>query len=160
MLSNNIYRYEFNVTFVSGDQYSLTGSPEMCLGVAAATPANQNCISYTIENTFNVSTGEATFILDTGTTQTLGTTINNDISTLVLNQTANSNQSTLQFFNSIQKNSFISISQGTYIVHLQFLGSSSNFNNLISVSVSITPGQTGTTFTEGSPIQICPSPGI
>ncbi len=160
MLSNAIYRYEFNVTYVSGDQYSLVGSPEMCLGVAAATPANQNCISYTIEDTFNVSTGEASFILDNGTTQTLGTTINNDISTLVLNKTANSNQSTLQFFNSLQPNAFISISQGTYIAHLRFLSSSSNFNNLITVSVELTPGQAGTTFTVGSTIQICPSPGI
>ena len=159
MLSNAIYRYEFNVTYTSGNQYSLVGSPEMCLGVAAAAPANQNCINYTMDNSFNVGTGEASFIIDNGSTQSIGTTINDDISTLVLNGTANSNQNTIAFFQGLTPGSFISISQGTYIAHLTFLQSGTSGNN-VTVNVELTPGQTGTTFTAGTTINICPSPGI
>jgi len=154
-----LYRYEFNVTYISGNQYSITGAPEMCLEIAASAPTNQNCNNYTMDGGFNVSTGEASFLLDTGTTQSVGTTINSDLSALILNKTANSNKNTLNFFQGLSKGDFISISQGTYIAHLQYLGFGSS-TTFVTINVEFTAGQSGTTFTAGTTIDICPSPGI
>jgi len=154
-----LYGYEFNVTYISGNQYSIIGALEMCLEIAASAPTNQNCNNYTMDGGFNVSTGEASFLLDTGTTQTVGTTINSDLSALILNKTANSNKNTLNFFQGLSKGDFISISQGTYTAHLQYLGFGSS-TTFVTINVEFTAGQSGTTFTAGTTIDICPSPGI
>ena len=153
------FRYDFAVNYVSGDQYSITGNPEMCLEVAASAPSNQNCLNFTMDGGFQVGTGEASFLLDTGTTQSVGTTINSDIASLILNNTANSSKNTLTFFQGINPGSFISISQGTYIAHFKYLGLGKS-TTFVTVNVDFTPGQSGTTFTVGKTIDICISPGI
>ncbi len=51
-LNGNVYT--ISVSYVSGNEFSITGTPEMCLGVGASLSANTgtsiNCLSYGMEN--------------------------------------------------------------------------------------------------------------
>ena len=57
--------FGFKVSYISGDEYTPTGTPEMCLGIAAAAAPPANCIELQMSNTFsNVGTtaGKSVFL--------------------------------------------------------------------------------------------------
>ena len=64
--SLGVFQYfGFKVNYISGDEYTPTGTPEMCLGIAAATAPPANCIELQMSNTFsNVGTtaGKSVFL--------------------------------------------------------------------------------------------------
>ena len=80
--------YIFDVNYLSGSQYTYINPAEMCLGIAAAVPTNQNCVTYkavTAYSSIASTTGGGMFINNTGYTLTLDSTVkyfqlnNNDL---------------------------------------------------------------------------------
>ena len=104
--------YVFDVTYLSGDQYSYINPAEMCLGIAAAAPTNQNCVTYkavTAYSSIASTTGGGMFINNTGYTLTLDSTVkyfqlnNNDLNGV----------STSNFFNGVTPGQSITLTSGT-----------------------------------------------
>ena len=104
--------YIFDVNYLSGSQYTYINPAEMCLGIAAAVPTNQNCVTYKAVTAFSSiasTTGGGMFINNTGYTLTLDSTVkyfqlnNNDLNGV----------STSNFFNGVTPGQSITLTSGT-----------------------------------------------
>ena len=104
--------YIFDVNYLSGSQYTYINPAEMCLGIAAAVPTNQNCVTYkavTAYSSIASTTGGGMFINNTGYTLTLDSTVkyfqlnNNDLNGV----------STSNFFNGVTPGQSITLTSGT-----------------------------------------------
>jgi len=131
------FYYIFNVTYLSGDQYSYINPAEMCLGIAAAAPTNQNCVTYkavTAFSSINSTAGGGMFIANTGYTLTIDSTVkyfqlnNNDLNGV----------STSNFFNGVTPGQSITLTSGTNTATFIFNYSSTSGAGNQIVGVQIT----------------------
>ena len=123
--------YYFNVDYLSGNQYSIVGTPEMCLGVAAAAPANQNCVTYKAVSNYNSigsTTGGGMFINNTG----WSLTVNSNTNYINVNKLDLNNISTKNFFGGITPGGIITLTSGTNTADFIFTyASAGTFNDLL-----------------------------
>ena len=106
------FYYVFNISYLSGDQYTYINPAEMCLGIAAAAPQNQNCVTYKAVTAFSSiasTTGGGMFINNTGYTLTLDSTV----SYFQLNSNDLNFVPTQNFFGGLTPGQTITLSSGT-----------------------------------------------
>ena len=146
--------YAFDISYLSGDQYSITGTPEMCLGIAAATPTNQNCVTYeavTSNLAVNSTTGGGMFINNSGGLSVWSLTTNSTTNYIDLNQTDLNGVVTKNFFGGVALGQTITLSSGTnnatYVVSFIGGGASSSIIGVKMTSNSNFTLTTGTSFT-------------
>ena len=152
---SGIAQYIFEVTYVSGDQYSVVGTPEMCLEIAAAAPTNNNCLNFTIENTFDVSTpGDGTFFTNSGN---VTTTADVNVAALILNNVDNNGVNVKNWFSSLQKGDAFSVNQKNNVMSVYFdsLGATGT-----SIQINVIQYSTTIPFTIplGSTFDVCITP--
>ena len=156
-----IFRYDFVVSYVSGDQYSITGTPEMCLEVSATSPSNQNCLNFTADNNFNIDSvaGDSAFLIDNGSSVFASNTISNDIVALLLNSTDNNGKPTKNFFQQLTPGAFFTVNYKNNKYDLEFVSLGSGFGGS-QVSVLPYSSQPSFTIPLGNSYDICISPGL
>ena len=129
--------YIFDVNYLSGSQYTYINPAEMCLGIAAAVPTNQNCVTYkavTAYSSIASTTGGGMFINNTGYTLTLDSTVkyfqlnNNDLNGV----------STSNFFNGVTPGQSITLTSGTNTATFIFNYSSTSGAGSLIVGVQMT----------------------
>ena len=129
--------YIFNVNYLSGSQYSYINPAEMCLGIAAAAPTNQNCVTYKAVTAFSSiasTTGGGMFINNTGYTLTLDSTVYY----FQLNSSDLNGVSTQNFFGGLTPGQTITLSSGTNTATFIFTFSSVSNTTSQVVGVQMT----------------------
>ena len=156
-----IIRYDFEVSYVSGDQYSITGTPEMCLEISAATPTNNSCLTFEADNDFDVSgtAGDSTFLIDNGSSVFASNTISNDIVALILNNTDTNGTATKNFFQQLSPGSFFTVNYKNNKYDLIFQNLGAGFGGQ-QVFVQPYSQQSSFTIPLGSTYEVCISPGL
>jgi len=128
--------YLFNVDYLSGNQYSIVGTPEMCLGIAAAAPANQNCVTYyAVSNYTSIgsTTGGGMFIGNTGWTLT----VDSNTKYINVNNVDLNNISTKNFFGGLNPGATITLTSGTNTADFIFNYASSGTQNDQIIGVTL-----------------------
>ena len=131
------FYYIFNVTYLSGDQYTYINPAEMCLGIAAAAPTNQNCVTYKAVTAFSSiasTTGGGMFINNTGYTLT----VDLDVYYFQLNDKDLNGISTSNFFNGVTPGQSITLTSGTNTATFIFNYSSTSNSGTQVVGVKMT----------------------
>jgi hypothetical protein len=129
--------YIFDVNYLSGDQYTYINPAEMCLGIAAAAPTNQNCVTYKAVTAFSSiasTTGGGMFINNTGYTLT----VDLDVYYFQLNDKDLNGISTSNFFNGVTPGQSITLTSGTNTATFIFNYSSTSGAGNQIVGVQIT----------------------
>ena len=129
--------YIFNVNYLSGSQYTYINPAEMCLGIAAAAPTNQNCVTYkavTAYSSIGSTVGGGMFINNTGYTLTLDSTV----SYFQLNSNDLNGVSTQNFFGGLTPGQTITLSSGTNTATFIFTFSSVSNTTSQVVGVQMT----------------------
>jgi len=131
------YFYIFDVTYLSGDQYTYINPAEMCLGIAASVPTNQNCVTYKAVTAFSSiasTTGGGMFIANTGYTLT----VDLDVYYFQLNNSDLNGISTSNFFNGVTPGQSITLTSGTNTATFIFNYSSTSNSGTQVVGVKMT----------------------
>jgi hypothetical protein len=129
--------YIFDVNYLSGDQYTYINPAEMCLGIAAAAPTNQNCVTYKAVTAFSSiasTTGGGMFINNTGYTLTLDSTVYY----FQLNDNDLNGVSTSNFFNGVTPGQSITLASGTNTATFIFNFSSTSNSGTQIVQIQMT----------------------
>ena len=145
--------YIFNVNYLSGSQYTYINPAEMCLGIAAAAPTNQNCVTYkavTAYSSIDSTTGGGMFINNTGYTLTLDSTV----SYFQLNSNDLNGVSTQNFFGGLTPGQTITLSSGTNTATFIFTFSSVSNTTSQVVGVQMT-SNSNITFSANQSFTIC-----
>lgn len=145
--------YVFEISYLSGDQYSITGTPEMCLGIAAAAPTNQNCVTYKAVANFNSiasTTGGGMFIANTGYTLT----VDSNVYYFQLNNSDLNGVSTPNFFNGVTPGQSITLASGANTATFIFQYSSNSNAGTQVVGVKMT-SNSNFTLTANQSFTIC-----
>ena len=145
--------YVFEISYLSGNQYSITGTPEMCLGIAAATPTNQNCVTYKAVANFNSiasTTGGGMFVANTGYTLT----VDSNVYYFQLNNSDLNGVSTPNFFNGVTPGQSITLASGTNTATFIFQYSSNSNAGTQVVGVKMT-SNSNFTLTANQSFTIC-----
>ena len=158
--------FNFSVSYLSGSQYSITGTPEMCLGIAAASPSTSTsyCIDYKMAA--NVSLAATTaglggfdrVVSGTHYTSPFGT-VDNNVNAIFLNNTALQSVNGKAFFQGFVVGDFLSISYSNKITHYQVSHVGTGAANVL-LNVNYNGGDLGYTIPTGDVFTICKSPGI
>lgn len=158
--------FNFSVSYLSGNQYSITGTPEMCLGIAAASPSTSTsyCIDYKMGA--NVSLAATTaglggfdrVVSGTHYTAPFGT-VDNNVNSIFLNNTALQSVNGKAFFQGFVVGDFLSISYSNKITHYQVSHVGLGAANVL-LNVNYNGGDLGYTIPTGDVFTICKSPGI
>jgi hypothetical protein len=161
--------WSFQVSYLSGDEYSITSTPEMCLGVAAASVGTSAayCIDYTMASSFTAAAfndGEGGFDRYVGGfhyTPPFGT-VDTNIIAIFLNNDAMNNTNGITFFNGFVLGDFLSISWNNKVTHFKVtnLGGMSTATPNMLINVTFNGGDTGYTIPTGEVFTICKSPGL
>jgi hypothetical protein len=148
--------YRYNVNFLSGDQYTYLLGATMCLGIAAAAPTNQNCVTYkavTSKSLIDSTTGGGMFINNSGGVGTWSLTTNSTTEYINVNQTDLNGVVTQNFFGGVALGQTITLASGTnsatYTV--SYVGGSGT-NYLIGVKMT---SNSNFTLTSGTSFTIC-----
>jgi hypothetical protein len=147
------FYYIFNVTYLSGDQYSYINPAEMCLGIAAAAPTNQNCVTYKAVTAFSSiasTTGGGMFINNTGYTLT----VDLDVYYFQLNNSDLNGISTSNFFNGVTPGQSITLASGANTATFIFQYSSTSNAGTQVVGVKMT-SNSNFTLTANQSFTIC-----
>jgi hypothetical protein len=145
--------YIFDVTYLSGDQYTYINPAEMCLGIAAAAPTNQNCVTYKAVTAFSSiasTTGGGMFINNTGYTLT----VDLDVYYFQLNNSDLNGISTSNFFNGVTPGQSITLTSGTNTATFIFQYSSVSNSGTQVVGVKMT-SNSNFTLTANQSFTIC-----
>jgi hypothetical protein len=145
--------YVFDISYLSGDQYSVTGTPEMCLGIAAAAPTNQNCVTYKAVANFNSiasTTGGGMFVANAGYTLT----VDSNVYYFQLNDNDLNGISTPNFFSGVTPGQSITLASGTNIATFIFQYSSVSNSGTQVVGVKMT-SNSNFTLTANQSFTIC-----
>jgi hypothetical protein len=121
--------YIFDVTYLSGDQYTYVNPAEMCLGIAAAAPTNQNCVTYkgvTSKSAIDSTTGGGMFVNSSGTTSVWSLTTNTTTQFINVNETDLNGVISKNFFGGVGIGQTITLTSGTNSAtyNINYLGGS------------------------------------
>lgn len=147
------FYYVFDISYLSGDQYSVTGTPEMCLGIAAAAPTNQNCVTYKAVSAFASiasTTGGGMFVANTGYTLT----VDSNVYYFQLNDSDLNGISTSNFFSGVTPGQSITLASGTNTASFTFQYSSISNSGTQVVGVTMT-SNSNFTLTANQSFTIC-----
>lgn len=163
-ISNNFY--EISVTYTQGNEYSVVGTPEMCLGIGMTrsdnTGTSPNCLDYGMElnpdNVF-ISSGYGVFDRVIGGVhwQSPQGTVDGNVKGLFLNPNDLNGSPAAAFFNNFYGE--VEIGYGQYAT--KFVcnppGPYGFGNNIIFVPVQYVTGDFGYTIATGDSFTICKS---
>ena len=148
--------YKFNVTYLSGNQYSYLAGAEMCLGIAAAAPTNQNCVTYkgvTSKALIDSTTGGGMFINTSGGTSVWSLTTNSTTEYINVNDTDLNGIGSKNFFGGVALGQTITLASGTNsATYTVTYANGSGTNYLIGVKMT---SNSNFTLTSGTSFTIC-----
>jgi len=161
--------WAFSVSYLSGDQYSITGTPEMCLGIAASTASTTAgyCIDYKMASSWEYAAlndeygGFDRVVSNVHYTPPFGT-VDANVNSIFLNNDALNSTNGITFFQGFVVGDFLSISWQNKTTHFKVthLGGLSTATPNILINVQLNGGDTGYTIPTDDVFTICKSPGI
>ena len=161
--------WHFNVTYLSGDQYTPSVGAEMCLGIAAATGGTSagQCIDYRMSDSwtyaaFNDEYGGFDRVVGGFHYAPPFGTVDTNIESLFLNNDALNGANGITFFNSFAVGDFFTISWQNKITHCKVthLGGLNTSTPNVLIGTLVYGGDTGYTIPTDDVFTICKSPGI
>jgi hypothetical protein len=165
-VSSNNNVFTLSVTYLSGNEYSITGTPEMCLGVGVALSANTgtsiNCLEYGMElnpdNVF-ISSGYGVFDRVVGGVhwQSPQGTVDGNVKGLFLNPQDLNGANAASFFNNYYGEIEIGYQQYATKFVCQPQGGYSFQNNIVFVPIQFVTGDFNYTIATGDSFTICKS---
>ncbi len=158
--------YILDVSYLSGNEYSVTGTPEMCLGIGASNSSNTgtsiNCLEYQMSNSATApgsTSGLGVFdrVVSSTHWQTPLGTVNGNVEGLLLNKIDLNGAQGFSFLNNFYGE--IEIGYGQYATKFKCNppGPYNSSNSVIFVPVIYVTGDTGYTITTGDSFTICKS---
>jgi len=161
--------FTFTVNYLSGNEYSITGTPEMCLAVAAAAAGLSGgyCIDYQMASSWEYAAFNDGFggfdrvISEVHYTPPFGT-VDTNIGSIFLNNDAMNGDDGISFFNGFVVGDFLSISWSNKTTHFKIthLGGLGTSTPNILINVIYNGGDTGYTIPTDDVFTICKSPGL
>ena len=161
--------WSFQVSYLSGNQYSITGTPEMCLGIAAASSGTSAgyCIDYTMASNWTYAAfndeygGFDRVVGGVHYTPPFGT-VDSNMNSIFLNNDAMNGVNGITFFSGFVLGDFLSISWNNKITHFKVthLGGIGTNSPTMLINVQLNGGDTGYTIPTGEVFTICKSPGL
>jgi hypothetical protein len=161
--------WTFNVSYLSGNEYTPSTGAEMCLAVAAAAAGNSAgyCIDYQMASSWTYAAFNDGFggfdrvVGGVHYTPPFGT-VDTNIESLFLNNDALNNTDGITFFNGFVVGDFLSISYQNKTTHFQVthLGGLGTATPNILINVIYNGGDTGYTIPTNDTFTICKSPGL
>jgi len=161
--------WTFSVTYLSGDQYTISNGNEMCLGIAAAAVGTSAgyCIDYKMASSWTYAAFNDEFggfdrvVGGVHYTPPFGT-VDANINSLFLNNDAMNSTNGITFFNGFVVGDFLSISWQNKITHFKVthLGGLNTSSPNMLIGLQLNGGDTGYTIPTNDVFTICKSPGL
>ena len=161
--------WAFNVSYLSGNEYTPSVGNEMCLGVAAAAGGTSAgyCIDYQMASSWTYAAFNDGFggfdrvVGGVHYTPPFGT-VDANINSLFLNNDAMNSTNGITFFNGFVVGDFLSISWQNKITHFKVthLGGLNTSSPNMLIGLQLNGGDTGYTIPTNDVFTICKSPGL
>ena len=134
-------QFIFNVRYLSGNQYTPIGDPEMCLSLAAAVAPLTQCLNLQMSTTFSTTistTGGSVFLTTSGNTINYTGNVLDTTTGIMVNPTDINGLSTSNFFQSLNIGDKIQITSTTNQTQFEITYITPNFvSNPSSVLVNL-----------------------
>lgn len=167
--SSNTGVWEFNISYLSGNEYTPSAGAEMCLGVAASTASTTAayCIDYQMASSWEyaaLNDGFGGFDRVVGGvhyTPPFGT-VDANVGSIFLNNDAMNSANGITFFNGFVVGDFLSISWSNKVTtyKITHLGGMSTATPNMLINVQYNGGDLGYTIPTNDVFTICKSPGL
>jgi len=135
--SVGVFQYfAFNVNYISGNEYTPTGTPEMCLGIAAAASQPDNCIELQMASTLNdvwATAGKSVFlrtVAGVSYTTPFGS-LDQYFDAFQMNDEDLNGNKTAAFFGGLSIGSIITLNYSTYATSFSISNVGSSVNNTL-----------------------------
>ena len=166
--SSNTGVWEFNISYLSGNEYTPSAGAEMCLGVAAsaASTTSAYCIDYQMASSWEYAAlndgfgGFDRVVSSVHYTPPFGT-IDANVGSIFLNNDAMNSANGITFFNGFVVGDFLSISWSNKVTtyKITHLGGMSTATPNMLINVQYNGGDLGYTIPTNDVFTICKSPG-
>jgi len=167
--SSNTGVWEFNISYLSGNEYTPGSGAEMCLGVAAsaASTTSAYCIDYQMASSWEYAAlndgfgGFDRVVSSVHYTPPFGT-IDANVGSIFLNNDAMNSANGITFFNGFVVGDFLSISWSNKVTtyKITHLGGMSTATPNMLINVQYNGGDLGYTIPTNDVFTICKSPGL
>jgi hypothetical protein len=163
---SSLNTFSLSVSYISGDEYSITGTPEMCLAIGATVSSNTstsiNCLEYQMSNSATSpgsTSGLGVFdrVVSSTHWQTPLGTVNGNVEGLLLNKTDLNGAQGFSFLNNFYGE--IEIGYGQYATKFKCNppGPYNSSNSIIFVPVIYVSGDSNYTIATGDSFTLCKS---
>ena len=167
--SSNTGVWEFNISYLSGNEYTPGSGAEMCLGVAASAASSTSayCIQYQMASSWEYAAlndgfgGFDRVVSSVHYTPPFGT-IDANVGSIFLNNDAMNSSNGITFFNGFVVGDFLSISWANKVTtyKVTHLGGMSTATPNMLINVQYNGGDLGYTIPTNDVFTICKSPGL
>jgi hypothetical protein len=154
-------QFIFNVRYLSGNQYTPIGDPEMCLSLAAAVAPLTQCLNLQMSTTFSTTistTGGSVFLTTSGNTINYTGSVLDTTTGIMVNPTDINGLSTSNFFQSLNIGDKIQITSTTNQTQFEITYLTPNFvlnPSSILVNLKYVSGNFGYTIPTGNRYTLC-----